>query len=374
MEKVLLLGEAYFMISEGPLYVIDERFSTYPMSAALQARQKLWLHPDLPLVPNPDSVLGDNDSPLPLSPDGTLVAGALYPSSVDPTVHYYLPHYQIHVSNGQYTTRLKYRGPNDDPDGPLGWLTIDLDALAPAANGFQLREIDHSAVVRIAYQMTVHDSNGQPIGATRVEDGSQIDDFVGDWVNTNTASSQMTRLTVGKVNATILSFHGYGKCEPTDCDWGVITVPFAPGTTVGTYNFGFKTTRITIQRSGDLLTATDFNHYAPGDGRTDWTSTETYRRADAPPVASSGPNLWIEVGALVRAEQNIRRCQKAIFLKQDFDRIYQIMTDSSFKGQLEIHCFATVGRRTWRQVVVGPITTATQLKAYPKTMILAKRS
>src|SRR5207245_3138293 len=103
---------------------------------------------------------------------------------------------------------------------------------------------------------------------------------------------------------------------------------------------------------------------------TDHTITETFRRADAPPASNTGPTLWIEVGALEHVAQNVRRCQKAIFLKQDFDRIYQIMTDSSFRGQLEIHCFATVGRRTWRQIIVGPINPATQLTALTEKQVL----
>src|SRR5690348_1166431 len=134
-----------FMVSEEPLYVIDERLATYPMTSALKVREKLWLHPDLPQAPGLGAIQGPGDTPLPVSPNGSLAPGILYPSSNDPGVRYYLPQYQLHLENGRYTTRLKFRGPSDDPNGPLGWLTIELDAVVPAANGFVLREIDHSA-------------------------------------------------------------------------------------------------------------------------------------------------------------------------------------------------------------------------------------
>jgi hypothetical protein len=70
------------------------------------------------------------------------------------------------------------------------------------------------------------------------------------------------------------------------------------------------------------------------------------------PVQSDQPTLWYELGALQPSAPNVRRCHMAIHSKQDFDRVFEIMTNRAFKGTLEVHCYATVGRRTWRQVRV----------------------
>jgi hypothetical protein len=70
------------------------------------------------------------------------------------------------------------------------------------------------------------------------------------------------------------------------------------------------------------------------------------------PVQSDQPTLWYELGALQPVAPGVRRCQMPIHSKQDFDRVFEIMTNRAFKGTLEIHCYATVGRRTWRQIRV----------------------
>lgn len=225
-------------MNEEPFYVVNQKLASYPITHIFRNREKLWLDPDnTPALDN--SSANDNATPIPVSPDGQLVPGTLYPSSVDPSVRYYLPQYQLHSENGHYTTRLKFRGAQDDPNGPLAWLTIDLEGILPASQNVTLREIDHEAVVRLGYQMTISNS-AQPDLPAPAQDGSHIDDFVGNWVNTNAATSNMTRLQVAKVNANALTFHGFGKCHPSDCDWGVISVPFTPGKTIGTYNFSLK--------------------------------------------------------------------------------------------------------------------------------------
>src|SRR5579859_130224 len=274
------------MAGEDTMFIVNERLNSIPITSLLRDRDQLWLHPEGPPNGNSNTVHGSgNEEALPISQDGTLQSGVLYPSSIDPMVRYYLSQYQLHLTNGRYTTSLKYRSSTDDPNGPLAWLTIELDAVAPQASGFTLREIDHQAVVRIGYQMPVYDSNGKPIAVPvppRVQDGTVIDDFVGNWVNVDANTNGMTRLQIAKVDAATLSYHGFGKCEPTDCDWGVINVPFTAGKTSGIYQFRFKTTQITIQRTGDLMTAIVFDHYAPNDGRQDHTNTYVLKRTDAP--------------------------------------------------------------------------------------------
>ena len=102
-----------------------------------------------------------------------------------------------------------------------------------------------------------------------------IDDFMGNWVNIDPDTGGMTRLVIQKVDDTTVSYHGYGKCVPTDCDWGVINVPLTPEELVGTYEFGFKNTRITVKLFDDRLLAETFDDYTKADGRPDRTTTYT---------------------------------------------------------------------------------------------------
>jgi hypothetical protein len=109
--------------------------------------------------------------------------------------------------------------------------------------------------------------------------GPGIDEFVGDWVNVDSNTRGMTRLIIEKVNDNTVSFQGFGQCQPTDCDWGIINVPFTPPTPVGTYEFDYKQSRITLQLAGDQLLAEVFDDYTQADGRTDTTSNYVLHRA-----------------------------------------------------------------------------------------------
>jgi hypothetical protein len=109
--------------------------------------------------------------------------------------------------------------------------------------------------------------------------GPGIDEFVGDWVNVDPDTRGMTRLIIEKVNDNTISFQGFGQCQPTDCDWGIISVPFTPPTPVGTYEFGYKQSRITLQLAGDQLVAEVFDDYTQADGRTDSTTRYVLQRA-----------------------------------------------------------------------------------------------
>src|SRR5262249_16596782 len=82
-----------------------------------------------------------------------------------------------------------------------------------------------------------------------------------------------------------------------------------------------------------------------------------------------GPALWIEVGALQLVGSGVRRARLSISSKPDFDRLYQVLTDSNFKSTLELRSFATAGRRTWRQVVLGGLVRTTQAVALKEKQV-----
>lgn len=133
-------------------FVVDQRLHATTMTALLPG---LVASAPPPAAGQPSS--SPDGPPVPVSPDGKLVPGVLYPSSADAQVRFYLPQYAWNVAAGRYTTSLRWRGPDDDPNGPIAFLTLELAAPAPDAQGFTLQEIPHDAVVRIAYEMPVGD-------------------------------------------------------------------------------------------------------------------------------------------------------------------------------------------------------------------------
>ena len=118
---------------------------------------------------------------------------------------------------------------------------------------------------------------GQTLTAQAVL-AAEMDFFTDNWVNVDSLTGGMRRLIIERESDTSVTFHGYGKCSPSDCDWGPITVPFTPPATEGTYDFGFVKTKITIERAADdrRLDITVFNDYAPGDARADTTNFYTF--------------------------------------------------------------------------------------------------
>jgi hypothetical protein len=115
----------------------------------------------------------------------------------------------------------------------------------------------------------------------------------------------MTRLVIDKVDDNTVAFHGYGKCHPTDCVWDtsphVVTrpsaVPFTPPKLIGSYTFTFKTTRITVERSGDYLLVEAFHDYTEADGRTDRTDYHSMQRDwEIKRIADTGGLVGVDNG------------------------------------------------------------------------------
>ena len=315
-------------------YVVNEHLNAYSLTSLVAHSA----------VPTPaGGILPNSGPPVPVSPDGTLQPAVIYPSSTDPHVKFYLPTYQLNVVNGRYATSLKWRNASDDPNGPLAFLTVDLLGVAPSAPGVDLRPIEHTAVLRIGYQLPIQSTPPTPILATAP--------FAGLWTNVDANTTGMTRLEITPIDAGSATFHGYGKCQPSDCDWGMTTARLDVDALVGTYDFGFKKTQITVRRSGDQLHAPTVDTYAPNDGRVNRTTDYVLAGGSSPPPATS-TTLWLEAGALDPVSPNVRRCRLPVLTKPDFDRLYAIMTDSTYAGQLMVRCFATMARRTWRQILI----------------------
>jgi len=101
------------------------------------------------------------------------------------------------------------------------------------------------------------------------------DYFVEDWRNTDPNTGGLTRLIISKVDDNTLSFHGFGKCHPEDCDWDVINVPFTGPKLVGTFIFPTEKIILTVTRKGDILTVDSVTDFASTATQVDQTATYT---------------------------------------------------------------------------------------------------
>ena len=97
---------------------------------------------------------------LPITPDGTMGADQFYADQTSTSRQWSLPAYGLNVADGRYTTSLKWRGPDDDPTGPLAYLSVQLAAGVPTGGAADVAEIAHTAVVRLAYDLPVEGAEG----------------------------------------------------------------------------------------------------------------------------------------------------------------------------------------------------------------------
>jgi hypothetical protein len=116
----------------------------------------------------------------------------------------------------------------------------------------------------------------------------------GDWHNINASTNAMTRVVVnfscgdqvlcdqfGHCTRSPSGYtaHAWGRCHPTDCDWGVRTAPAMGGDWIrAIYNFGFKTSYVWLKTymyyGRTYLRVYVVNDFTPADGRTDYTTDE----------------------------------------------------------------------------------------------------
>jgi hypothetical protein len=114
----------------------------------------------------------------------------------------------------------------------------------------------------------------------------------GTWVNVDSATRSVTRAEVRfacndtNTSHEVNRLHLWGKCHPTDCDWG--TIPFTTVNYDGKvwvradYHPGFATKSVwatTYEFSGKTsLRVYVWTHFTDGSGRADYASDEWFAR------------------------------------------------------------------------------------------------
>jgi hypothetical protein len=129
-----------------------------------------------------------------------------------------------------------------------------------------------SAIGAVTYNITVRPPD---IGLNRLN---------GIWVNENPETADITRVIIG-VEGNSASVHAFGRCVPTDCDWGTVSANTSAWTSAqtvtATWNFGFKVATQTITwLTANRIRVSTFHDYTVEDGRTDQTITEFFNFLD----------------------------------------------------------------------------------------------
>jgi hypothetical protein len=119
----------------------------------------------------------------------------------------------------------------------------------------------------------------------------------GDWRNIDSSTRGMTRVVVEtcqavhSCNGNICSVHHggtyltpYGKCSPSDCNWGRrLGQHLSDGWVRTTHDFSFKTSYVWVKEYSfhgrTYLRVYVDNRFKPGDGRANYVTDDWFLRA-----------------------------------------------------------------------------------------------
>lgn len=105
--------------------------------------------------------------------------------------------------------------------------------------------------------------------------------LVGTWVNCDHQTRGLIRLMIAP-NGNEITIHGFGACQPTPCDWGVVNglvfadnVASTPAVAfTASYTFSFKQTTIVGHLLKGALYVEVFDHFIDHSGRADYYSLD----------------------------------------------------------------------------------------------------
>jgi hypothetical protein len=117
---------------------------------------------------------------------------------------------------------------------------------------------------------------------------ASMDQFAGQWTNVDPNTNGITKLEIG-VTGVSASVHAWGKCTPTDCDWGsASSYAFAPDVSsdissqamalMAVFDAGFSDTTLFIKPIGNVLSVQSFTHFKDNSGRSNYVSTYSFSR------------------------------------------------------------------------------------------------
>jgi hypothetical protein len=113
--------------------------------------------------------------------------------------------------------------------------------------------------------------------------------FAATWTNADPNTLDITKAAI-RFDASQIYIHLWGKCSPTDCDWGEAYVPVADasgGTLPVKFVFSFAEETQQVTLLGDQLKIAGTTHYTDNSGRTDYSYTDLFNKTAAAPTRTS---------------------------------------------------------------------------------------
>ena len=117
---------------------------------------------------------------------------------------------------------------------------------------------------------------------------ASLSQFSGDWINVDSNTDGVTTLSIG-ISGSSANVHAWGKCHPTDCDWGKVPAnSFGPAVSsdpvsqaqalVAVFDAGFSETTLFIKPQGNGLSVQSYTRFTDNSGRTNYASTDVFQR------------------------------------------------------------------------------------------------
>ncbi len=127
---------------------------------------------------------------------------------------------------------------------------------------------------------------------------ASLSQFAGDWTNADSNTGGITNLSIS-VSGSSASVHAWGRCHPTDCDWGTVSayvfsadVSSDPVTQaqalMAVYNSGFSVTTLFIKPQGSSLSVQSYTAFQDSSGRSNYASSYKFNRKATVQLSASG--------------------------------------------------------------------------------------
>lgn len=127
-------------------------------------------------------------------------------------------------------------------------------------------------------------------------------DFIGTWVNKDANTRGVTRLVVTSAGGDKLNIQVFGKCHPTDCEWGTKSLVtyglnvqdsnHKYATTI--YNQGFSNSILTLSHIDNSIMLQGYTQFLDNSGRQNYYSRDYFQRAPKLNIPGGIPKFPIQ--------------------------------------------------------------------------------
>jgi hypothetical protein len=144
-------------------------------------------------------------------------------------------HYDFNLKSGEPTLNIRRK------INASGYVSIDEEVNIPSGSQGDLLLMP--IVLKSGF-------TGTTIVPGITTSASSNNSFEGQWVNLNPHTTTITKMSIGSRGSQMV-IHAWGKCEPTDCDWGTQAGLLVGQTLTVNWNQGFVNRKMTFTKRGD---------------------------------------------------------------------------------------------------------------------------